>query len=126
MVLLILLSSFARAEWRFAGETGVVYNSNLSNSDRSADVRDDWAWRSDISAGNGLQLTRDVRLNLGADLRGELWDRFGAFNTNGCCCHQRCERSAEKAGRGRSTRQTIRSLRDRSTSGHAGHFPEQR
>src|SRR5205814_2140578 len=83
MVLLILLSSFARAEWRFAGETGVVYNSNLSNSDRSADVRDDWAWRSDISAGNGLQLTRDVRLNLGADLRAELWDRFGAFNTIG-------------------------------------------
>ena len=83
MVLLILLSSFARAEWRFAGETGVVYNSNLSNSDRSADVRDDWAWSSDISAGNAVQLTRDLRLNFGADLRGELWDRFDAFNTIG-------------------------------------------
>src|SRR5258708_12089733 len=83
IVLLILLSSFARAEWRFEGETGVVYDSNLSNSDRSADVRDDWAWKSDITAGNGLQLTRDLRLNLGADLRGELWDRFGAFNTLG-------------------------------------------
>jgi len=83
IVLLILLSSFARAEWRFEGETGVVYDSNLSNSDRSADVRDDWAWRSDITAANGLQLTRDLRLNLGADLRGELWDRFGAFNTIG-------------------------------------------
>ena len=81
IVLLILLSSFARAEWRFEGKTGVLYNSNLSNSDRSADVRDDWAWRSDIGAGNGLQLTRDVRLNFGADLRGEVWDRFGAFNT---------------------------------------------
>src|SRR5213080_3790031 len=77
MVLLILSSSFARAEWRIEAETGVVYNSNLSNSDRSADVRDDWAWRSDISAGNGFQLTRDLRLNLGADLRGEVWDRFG-------------------------------------------------
>jgi len=83
IVLLILLSSFARAEWRFEGETGVVYNSNLSNSDRSADIRDDWAWNSDISAGNALQLTRDLRLNLGADLRGELWDRFGAFNNIG-------------------------------------------
>ena len=83
IVLLILLSSFARAEWRFEGKTGVVYNSNLSNSDRSADVRDDWAWRSDIGAGNGLQLTRDVRLNFGADLRGEVWDRFGAFSTIG-------------------------------------------
>jgi hypothetical protein len=83
MVLLILFSSFARAEWRIEAETGVVYNSNLSNSDRSADVRDDWAWRSDISAANGLQLSRDLRLNLGADLRGEVWDRFGAFNTIG-------------------------------------------
>src|SRR6476659_4556267 len=83
MVLLILLSCFARAEWRFEGQTGVVYNSNLSNSDRSADIRDDWAWRSDISAANSLQLTRDLRMNLGADLRGELWDRFGAFNTIG-------------------------------------------
>ena len=61
----------------------MVYNSNLSNSDRSADVRDDWAWRSDISAANGLQLTRDLRLNLGADMRGEVWDRFDAFNTIG-------------------------------------------
>lgn len=83
IVFLILLSSFARAEWRFEGQTGVVYNSNLSNSDRSADVRDDWAWNSDISAGNALQLTRDLRLNFGADLHGELWDRFGAFNTIG-------------------------------------------
>jgi len=83
IVLLILFSSFARAEWRFEGETGVFYDSNLSNSDRSADVRDDWAWRSDISAGNSFQLTRDLRMNLGADLRGELWDRFGAFNTIG-------------------------------------------
>jgi len=83
IVLPILLSSFARAEWRFEGQTGAVYNSNLSNSDRSADVRDDWAWNSDISAGNALQLTRDLRLNFGADLRGELWDRFDAFNTIG-------------------------------------------
>src|SRR6266513_5796526 len=83
IVLLTLFSSFARAEWRIEAETGVVYNSNLSNSDRSADVRDDWAWRSDIGAANGLQLTRDVRLNFGADLRGEVWDRFGAFSTIG-------------------------------------------
>src|SRR6188472_1911273 len=83
IVLLMLLSSFARAEWRFEGQTGVVYDSNLSNSDRSADVRDDWAWRSDVSVNNGLQLTRDLRLNLGADVRGDVWDRFDAFNTVG-------------------------------------------
>jgi hypothetical protein len=80
---LCFVSSFARAEWRIDAQTGVVYNSNLSNSDRSSDVRDDWAWRSDVRAGNAFQLTRDVRLNLAADLRGELWDRFGAFNTIG-------------------------------------------
>ena len=83
IVLLIVFSSFARAEWRFEAETGAFYDSNLSNSDRSADVRDDWAWKSQISAGNSLQLTRDLRMNLGADLRGEVWDRFGAFNTIG-------------------------------------------
>ena len=82
-VFLILLSTFARAEWRFEAETGAVYNSNLSNSDRSADVRDDWAWRSDVRVGDGLQLSRDLRLSFGADVRGEVWDRFGAFNTIG-------------------------------------------
>gem|GEM_PF-3308718 len=70
IVPLILFSSLARAEWRFEGQTGIFYDSNLSNSDRSADVRDDWAWRSDVSAVNSLQLTRDLRMNLGADLRG--------------------------------------------------------
>ena len=83
IVLLIVFSSFAHAEWRFEAETGAFYDSNLSNSDRSADVRDDWAWKSQIGAGNSLQLTRDLRMNLGADLRGEVWDRFGAFNTIG-------------------------------------------
>jgi hypothetical protein len=80
---LILLSPFARAEWRFEAETGAVYDSNVSNSDRAADVRDDWAWRSNMSARNGVQLTRDLRLNLGADIRGDVWDRFSAFNTIG-------------------------------------------
>jgi hypothetical protein len=75
--------SLARAEWRFEAESGAVYDSNLSNSDRSADVRDDWAWRSAVRANNGLQLTHDLRLNLGADVRGELWDQFSAFNNIG-------------------------------------------
>ena len=79
----MLVASTVHAEWGFEAETGIVYDSNLSNSDRSADVRDDWAWRSDVSVNNGLQLTRDLRLNLGADVRGEVWDRFDAFNTVG-------------------------------------------
>ena len=79
----MLVASTVHAEWGFEAETGIVYDSNLSNSDRSADVRDDWAWRSDVSVNNGLQLTRDLRLNLGADVRGDVWDRFDAFNTVG-------------------------------------------
>ena len=73
----------ARAEWRFDAETGALYNSNLSNSDRASDVRDDWAWVSNARIGNAFQLSRDLRLNVGADVRGEVWDRFGAFNEIG-------------------------------------------
>src|SRR6266446_5600591 len=62
LVCLMLVASTVRAEWGFEAETGIVYDSNLSNSDRSADVRDDWAWRSDVSVNNSLQLTRDQRL----------------------------------------------------------------
>ena len=79
----MLVASTVHAEWGIQAETGFVYDSNLSNSDRSADVRDDWGWRSDVSVNNGLQLTRDLRLNLGADVRGDVWDRFDAFNTVG-------------------------------------------
>jgi hypothetical protein len=75
--------SHARAEWHFDAETGAFYDSNLSNSDRSADVRDDWAWKSDVRANDAFQLTRDLRFNVGADLRGEVWDRFGSFNQIG-------------------------------------------
>jgi hypothetical protein len=78
-----MLLSHAYAEWRFDGETGAFYDSNLSNADRSSDVRDDWAWKSDVSVNNGFQLTRDLRLNIAGDLRGELWDRFGSFNEIG-------------------------------------------
>src|SRR5207245_4010945 len=83
LVFLMLVASTVHAEWGFEAETGIVYDSNLSNSDRSADVRDDWAWRSDVSVNNGLQLMRDLRLNLGADVRGDAWDRYDAFNTVG-------------------------------------------
>jgi len=75
--------SNAQAEWHFDAETGAFYDSNLSNSDRAPDIRDDWAWQSDVRANDGFQLTRDLRLNVGADLRGELWDQFGSFNEIG-------------------------------------------
>jgi hypothetical protein len=81
--LLTMTLSVAQAEWRFDAETAGLYNSNLSNSDRSADEKDDWAWKTDVRIGNGLQLSRNLRLNLAADLRGQLWDRFDAFNEIG-------------------------------------------
>jgi hypothetical protein len=82
-LLLVITLNVARAEWRFGAETGAVYNSNLSNSDRSSDVRDDWAWVSNVRADDAFQLSRDLRLNVGGDVRGEVWDRFGAFNEIG-------------------------------------------
>lgn len=75
--------SLARADWRFEAETGGLYNSNLSNSDRAADVEEDWAWETNARLGNGFQLSRDVRLNVAADLRGQVWDRFDGLDKIG-------------------------------------------
>lgn len=82
-VFLVVTLSSARADWRFAAETGAFYDSNLSNSDRAADEQDDFAWRSQLSIGNGFQLSRNLRATLGADLRGQVWNEFDAFNTIG-------------------------------------------
>ena len=79
-VLLAMVASAARADWRVDAETGAFYDSNLSNSDRASDVKDDWAWQSNLRVGNGFQLARDLRLNLGVDLREQVWARFYAFN----------------------------------------------
>ena len=78
-----ILGHLADAEWRFEGETGAFYDSNLSNSDRVADVKEDWAWSTDVRVGNAFQLSRDLRLNLDADLRGLLWTEYGGFNEIG-------------------------------------------
>jgi hypothetical protein len=82
-VFLIMISPFARAEWLFDGESSAFYNSNLSNSDRSADVKDDWAWVNDARAANAFQLSRDLRLNIAADLRSQIWDQYYEFNEIG-------------------------------------------
>jgi len=70
----------ARADWRFEADTGAVYDNNISNSDRSADAKDVWAWETDVRASNGLQLARDLRLNFGADFSSEIWRRYYDFN----------------------------------------------
>ena len=80
---LALNLNYARADWRFDAETGAFYDSNLSKSDRASDENDDWAWKSHVRIGNGFQLSRDLRLNVAGDLRGQVWGRFDAFNEIG-------------------------------------------
>ncbi len=73
----------ARADWRLGAETGALFQSNLSNSDRAADEKSDWAWKTTAQIGNGFQLTRDLRLNVGADVRSFVWGQFDAFDEIG-------------------------------------------
>jgi hypothetical protein len=75
--------SVARAEWRLDAETGVVYDSNLSKSDRESDEEADVAWETNVRLAQGLQLTRDLRANIAADLRGNVQGKYDAFNEIG-------------------------------------------
>jgi hypothetical protein len=76
-------SSSTYADWRLGAETGALYESNLSNSDRASDVQSDWAWEGEAHASNGLQLTRDLRLDFGTDVRGAAWSEYDAFDRIG-------------------------------------------
>ncbi|MFL6594773.1 MAG: hypothetical protein ACJ8HQ_04955, partial [Chthoniobacterales bacterium] len=78
-ILAIALTS-ARADWRFDAETGWLYDSNLSNSDRAADEEHDWSWQSRARAATGFQLSRDLRLSLAGDLVGAVWHQYSGFN----------------------------------------------
>jgi hypothetical protein len=81
--LLAMTLNFARAEWRLDMETGGFYDSNLSNSDRASDREYDLAWKTDLRIGNGFQLSRDLRLNVAADLHSAVWDHYDGFNEIG-------------------------------------------
>jgi hypothetical protein len=82
-LLIIGISPAAHADWRVEGETGFIYESNLSNSNRSADMQDDWAWRNEVRLANGLQLARDWRLIVAADCGSTLWAEFDGFDEVG-------------------------------------------
>jgi hypothetical protein len=82
-VLLAMTLNFARAEWHLDTETGGFYDSNLSNSDRASDREYDLAWKTDLRIGNGFQLSRDLRLNVAADLHSAVWDHYDGFNEIG-------------------------------------------
>jgi hypothetical protein len=81
--ILIVSALSARSDWRFDAETGFFYNRNLSNSDRGPDEERDWSWKSDLRLGDAFQLTRDLRLDVTADLRGAVWHEYKAFDEIG-------------------------------------------
>ena len=83
VVLLVTILDCAAADWHFEAESGAFYDSNLSNSDRSSDVEDDWAWRSNLRVADGFQLSRDLRLTLAADLHSSFWNHYTGFNEIG-------------------------------------------
>ncbi len=68
------------ADWHFDAKSGALYDSNLSRSDRSADKRDDWAWKTDLNIGFGSQLSRNLRFNLSGEIESQLWGQFQAFD----------------------------------------------
>ena len=60
-----------------------MYESNLSNSDRDSEREPDWAWRTDLSVSQGLQISRDLRATVIADLVGQVWDHYEGFSQIG-------------------------------------------
>lgn len=68
------------ADWQFQAETGALYDSNITRSDEADAIKDNWAWQTDLRGGFGWQLSRDLRLNLGAHFGGQVWDRFDGFD----------------------------------------------
>ena len=77
---LVIMMNAARADWRIDFETGALYDSNLSNSDRAREEEADFSWQSDLQFGQGFQLSRDLRLNLAAQVHGQVWSQYDAFN----------------------------------------------
>ncbi len=70
----------ARQDWIFDIRTGVLYDSNVSNSDRSADVEKDYAWTAMLSAGQGFQLNDDLRLSVFGEMESQVWMTYGGLS----------------------------------------------
>lgn len=76
----LVQTASARDDWIFDIRTGVIYDSNVSHSDRSADRKADAAWRSVLTAGQGFQLTDDLRLGVFGKVEGEVWGTYSGLN----------------------------------------------
>jgi hypothetical protein len=82
LVLAVLVSAAsAQRDWIVDARSGVLYDSNVSRSNRSADVLDDAAWKSLIAAGQGFQLTDDLRLGIFGELESHVWATYSGLNS---------------------------------------------
>lgn len=86
VVICPLISAFCclsglQANWMFDGKTGLLHDSNVSRSNRSADVLDDQAWKTTLAAGYGWQLTDDLRLSLFGEAESHVWFNYEALNS---------------------------------------------
>lgn len=69
-----------RANWIFDLRTGVLYDSNLSRSNRAADRLDDAAWHSSLSVGRGFQLSDDLRASVFGEWESHVWGTYEGLN----------------------------------------------
>jgi hypothetical protein len=77
---LLVQTVAVRGDWIFDIRSGGLYDSNVSRSDRSEDVLDDAAWRSTIAAGQGFQLTDDLRLGVSGEVESHVWGTYDGLN----------------------------------------------
>jgi len=77
------VSSPATAEWLFDVDAGGFYDSNLSNAQNQADIRDDFAAAVAGSIANFYALTGNDGLTLSIDAAGEAYHRFHGLNLLG-------------------------------------------
>lgn len=70
----------AGQNWTFDFRNGILYDSNVSRSDRSSDVEQDEAWHAVLSAGQGFQLNDDLRLSVLGEVQSEVWRTYGGLS----------------------------------------------
>jgi hypothetical protein len=78
--LLFILAEPLRANWMFDGKSGLLYDSNVSRSNRSSDVLDDQAWKTSLAAGYGWQLIDNLRASLSGELESHIWGNYSALD----------------------------------------------
>lgn len=79
-ILLLSGASRANGDWirDFRGE--FIYNDNLSNSNRQADQRDDFAWAGQAHFGRFDEITDNLRFAMTADLDAQAFASYEDFN----------------------------------------------